>query len=142
MHAVEEVTTETPPQNAEGPPAPPPETESDASIRTLAQEGLDYLRSFLQLVLGETAVARISLRRLLLAALIVPAVALTVWFAFNALIAALIERWLHSWIAAVAIVFVLDIAMLAAFLFLMQRWWRDLSLPRSRAALARLMDRP
>ena len=113
-----------------------------ASLTDLAHQAMDYLRNFLQLLLGETALARSSLKRLLISVLIVPAVVLSAWFAINALLAALLQRWLQNWIASIAIVLVFDIAIIVLFGFVMLRWWRDLSLPRSRAAIARLLDRP
>lgn len=133
---------EDPPQDSDPPVAEEADAQTAASLTTLAQEGIEYLRNFVQLLLGETALAGNSLRRLLVSALVVPAIVLSTWLALNALVAALLQRWLQDWIAAVAIVLVFDVATLALFWLAMRRWWRDLSLPRSRAAIARLMDRP
>lgn len=130
------------PQETDPPVAEPADAQTEASLTTLAQEGIEYLRNFVQLLLGETALAGNSLRRLLVSALVVPAIVLSTWLALNALVAALLQRWLQDWIAAVAIVLAFDVATLALFWLAMRRWWRDLSLPRSRAAIARLMDRP
>jgi hypothetical protein len=134
-------------QASEEPETRPPvaessDAESAASLTTLAHEGIEYLRNFLQLLLGETALAGSSLRRLFISALVVPAIVLSTWLTLNALLVALLEKWLHGWIIPIVIVLVFDVVTLALFLLSMRRWWADLSLPRSRAAIARLMDRP
>jgi hypothetical protein len=48
---------------------------------------------------------------------------------------------LHDWTSSIAIALTLNLAGLAALLFVMRRWWRNLSLPRSRGALTHLLQR-
>ncbi|HEX6833933.1 MAG TPA: hypothetical protein VF132_10415 [Rudaea sp.] len=148
MQTAEDTASTAPPPEPNGGAAGDAQSGQDArpgqidAIVALAHEGTEFLRNFLQLLLGETALAKMSLQRLVIAALIVPSVILTAWLALNALLAVLLERWLQSWIGATVIVLAFDGAIVAVFAIKMLRWWRDLSLPRTRAAIARLLERP
>ncbi len=130
------------------PPEPPPETASPqtasqepASFDNLARDTSEYVRAWSSLLSSETRLARISLVRLALAALVIPALALGICIALNALIVTALNRWLHDWSSCIAIVLGIDLAALGALLLAMRRWWRNLSLPRSRGALSHLLER-
>ena len=112
-----------------------------ASISDLARDTSAYMHAWSELAISETRLARASLIRLAFAVLVVPALVLTICVAANAVGAALLNHWLNGWGSSLAIVLGLDAAGLCVLLVAMRRWWRNLSLPRSRAALTHLMRR-
>lgn len=114
--------------------------EPRAELRRLAQDAAGYARALGHLALSEAAVARINLVRLLLLALAVPAIVFGILLGVDALLAALAMRLFSDWTLAVVCVLVVNAALLALTLVLLRRWWRSLSLPRSRAALARALE--
>ncbi|HZP64893.1 MAG TPA: hypothetical protein VFB32_01170 [Rudaea sp.] len=118
--------------------APP---AADASLAGIAQNTTDYVKAWSTLFAAETRVARTSAVRLMFAAAALPAVILGVLIAADALVAALAERLLHDWASGIALTLFLDVAAFGGLLVAMRRWWRNLSLPRSRAAFARLVGR-
>ncbi len=120
------------------PQEPPAET---ASLENLARDTHEYVRAWSSLLTSETRLARISLVRLALAALVIPALALGICVALDALIVTALNRWLQDWSVSIAIVLGLDVAALGVLLLAMRRWWHNLSLPRSRNALTQLLDR-
>src|SRR5262249_61900975 len=93
----------------------------------------------LQLRADEVALAKNTIIPLLVRILLVPAMAAGVVVGLDALATALLQAILSSWSIATAIVAALNIAMLLGMLSLLQSWLRSLSLPRSRAALNRLL---
>ncbi len=76
----------------------------------------------------------------MIAALVIPALVLMIGVAANALIAAVLDRWLHDWSACIAIALFLDMLALYGLVVAMRRWWHNLSLPRSRCALTQLLE--
>ena len=76
----------------------------------------------------------------LLLALAVPAIAFGILLGVDALLAALALRLLGDWILAVVCVLLVNAGLLALTLVLLRGWWQSLSLPRSRAALARVIE--
>ena len=122
----------------------PPETNEavdEASLRNIAHEGIEYLRNLVQLFLGEVEIARGSFKRLLVAAVLIPVFSLTIWATLNVLLGALVARWLHDWLYGYLAILIVNLALVGAFFVGVMRWKRDLTLPRSRAALARLLER-
>ncbi|HEX3896924.1 MAG TPA: hypothetical protein VHW73_11995 [Rudaea sp.] len=130
---------ELPPETS--PPAETGEAAQEASLRDIAHEGIEYLRNFAQLFLGEVEIARGSFTRLLIAGALIPVFLLTIWAALNLLLAALVARWLQDWLYGYLAILIVNGALVTAFVLGMKRWKRDLTLPRSRAALARLLER-
>ncbi len=124
-----------------GPPAPsaPP---AEQGVTDLARETAEYARAWVQLAIDETALAKTNLVRLLVVGLMVPAMASGVIVGLDALGTALLQSLLHSWSIATAIVSGLNIALLLAMLWLLWRWSKSLSLPKSRAAFNRLWSSP
>jgi hypothetical protein len=116
------------------------EDASAASIGDLAQDTSDYVRAWSALVASETRLATASALRLVFAALVIPALALAIYIIVDALIVAVLDHWLHDWASGIAITLLLNLAGLFALLAFMRRWWRNLSLPRSRGALTRLLQ--
>src|SRR5581483_6839334 len=104
----------------------------DASLAGIAQNTTDYVKAWSTLFAAETRVARTSAVRLMFAAAALPAVILGVLIAADALVAALAERLLHDWASGIALTLFLDVAAFGGLLVAMRRWWRNLSLPRSR----------
>lgn len=123
-------------------PAQPPAPPADQSVTDLARETTDYARAWLQLAVDEAALARTNLVRLVIVALMVPAMAAGVIVGLDALGTALLESLLHSWSIATAIVSALNIALLLAMLWMLRRWSQSLTMPRSRAAFNRLWSAP
>jgi hypothetical protein len=111
-----------------------------AELRQLARDIGAYARALGHLALSEAALARINLVRLLLLALAVPAIVFGILLGVDALLAALALQVFHAWSIAVVCVLIVNVALLALTLVLLRRWWRSLSLPRSRAALARALE--
>lgn len=125
----------------QSPPAPQSAPVDAASIGDLARDTSAYLHAWSELVISETRLARASLVRLAFAALVVPALVLSICVAANALGAAVLNRWLGDWSSSLAIVLSLDVVGMGVLLWAMRRWWRNLSLPRSREALTHLIQR-
>jgi hypothetical protein len=123
------------------PAAPQQQTSPVASIGDLAHDTSSYVHAWTTLLGSETQLARVSAVRLAFAALIIPALALAICITFDAFVAALLNRWLHDWSSCIAIVLFADLAALCCLLLGMRRWWRNLSLPRSRRALTQLLER-
>jgi|GEM_PF-3174854 len=111
-----------------------------AELQQLARDAAAYARALGHLALSEAAVARINLVRLLLLALAVPAIVFGILLGIDALLAALALRLFSDWTVAVVCVLVVNVVLLLLTLVLLRRWWRSLSLPRSRAALARAIE--
>jgi hypothetical protein len=129
------------PQETPVPPADTTETVEEASLRNIAHEGIEYLRNLVQLFFGEVEIARGSFKRLLVAAVLIPVFSLTIWATLNVLLGALVARWLHDWLYGYLAILIVNLALVGVFFVGVLRWKRDLTLPRSRAALARLLER-
>ena len=112
-----------------------------ASLGELARDTSDYFRAWSVLLASETRLARASMIRLGFAALVFPVLALGIWVIFDAFSVAMLDRWLHDWGSCLAIVLCANLVALYGLLVAMRHWWRNLSLPRSRGALAHLLER-
>jgi len=124
---------------AEAPPSGAAATQ-DIELSRLARDAGAYARALGHLALSEAALARVNFVRLLLLALALPAIVFGILLGVDALLAALLLRALKDWTLAVFGVVVINAALLAMTLLLLRRWWRSLSLPRSRAALSRVLE--
>ncbi len=113
---------------------------ADASLAALAKDTAEYARAWASLAVSEVALAKVNLVRLLVLALIVPALALGLLLGIDALLAALAFRWLQDWSLAVTGVVLVNLGLLLGVFALLRQWWRSLSLPRSRAELSRFMQ--
>jgi len=111
------------------------------SVADLARHAGGYWQAWNELFLGEMQFARICAVRLLLGALCAGFLLGGIAIAGNMLIAALLQHWLHDWVAAAALTVLLNMLTLLALLLAMRAWWLNLSLPRSRRALRELMER-
>src|SRR5947199_6939111 len=89
------------------------------------------VRAWSTLLESEWLLARRSVSRLLLGALALPVVGLGVWFALNALLAAVMQIYTQSLVLSLLLVCGLQLAALALLLHLLRRWMRDLTLPQS-----------
>lgn len=116
-------------------------TDGAGALGDLAVDASQYLRAWSALLASETRLAGESMLRLLFALLVVPAVALVICAAVDALLAALLQRWLQDWSSCIAIVLCIDLAVMYGLLRAIRAWWRNLSLPRSRAALVHVFER-
>jgi hypothetical protein len=123
------------------PSLPQEQVPDAAALGDLARDTSDYVRAWSSLLASETRLARISLVRLAFAALVIPALALVICVALDAFLATVLNHWLRDWSICLAIVLFLDLVGLCALLMAMRRWWHNLSLPRSRSALTRLLER-
>ena len=111
------------------------------SIGDLAHDTSDYVSAWSALLASETRLARVSAVRLMFAVLVFPALALGICITLDTLGVTLLNRWLQDWSSSVAIVLCTNLIGLCALLAGMRRWWRNLSLPRSRGALTHLLER-
>jgi len=121
-------------------PAAEAHAPAAASLGDLAHDTSDYVRAWSALLASESQLARISAIRLVCGALVLPALALAICVSLDGLAATLINRWLKDWSSCIAIVLFANLIGLYTLLICMRRWWRNLSLPRSRGALARLLE--
>lgn len=112
-----------------------------ASIGAVAHETSNYVQAWSALVMSETRLASASLVRLGIAALVLPALALGIFINLDAVLVAVINRVLHEWSVSLAIVLFANLLGAYVLLLAMRRWWRNLSLPRSRDALTQLLGR-
>lgn len=122
-------------------PVPPGDVANEATFAKLAQEGVDYARGLLQLFLGEVQIARSSLLRMVIAGALIPVFLLTIWAALNLLLAAIVARLLNDWIYGYLAILLLNGILVGVLVMRLKHWKRDLALPRSRDALARLLER-
>jgi hypothetical protein len=113
-----------------------------ARLIDLAHETTDYARAWAQLAAGEASLAKYNLVRMLIVALLVPAMAAGVVVGLDASAVALLQTLLHSWSISTGIVAVLNIVLLLGMLWQLRSWLKSLSLPKSRAALSRLWASP
>jgi len=120
-------------------PAPSPVAGGDEpSLADLARNSTRYARAWGDLVSSEAALARINLGRMLLVSLFIPALAVGVVAGLDGVLAGLLHHVVADWTVAIGGVAVINLAALFGVLYVLRRWWRTLSLPRSRAALTRL----
>jgi hypothetical protein len=117
------------------------ETAPTASIGAVAHDTSAYVQAWSALLASETRLARISLVRLAFAALVIPALALGICITLDAFAVTLLHRLLQDWSSCLAIVLFANLAGAYGLLVAMRHWWRNLSLPRSRAALVHLLER-
>jgi hypothetical protein len=111
-----------------------------ASLGDVARDTTDYVHAWSALLASETRLARASLVRLGFAALVLPALALGICMALDAFLVTVINRLLHDWSSSLALVLFTNLAAAFGLLLAMRHWWRNLSLPRSRGALAQLLE--
>jgi len=123
------------------PVAPPPLPGDDATFARVVHDGADYVRTLLHLFLGELQIARGSFVRMLVAGALIPVFLLTIWSALNLLVAAIVSRLLNDWIYGYLSILLLNGILVWVSVMALKRWKRDLTLPRSRDALARLLER-
>jgi len=116
--------------------------EPDAdSIGALAIDAADVVSTGTGLLELELALAQRSLRWLVIGAIIVPIAILSAWISLNALLVALAHLYTNSWLLALLLGTGMQLLALAIALSQLRRWMRDLTLPQSRAALVRVMER-
>jgi hypothetical protein len=123
-------------------PAPDSIAGASASLHTLVRDSGEYARALGQLLASEAELAKVNLLRILAIALIVPAIAAGAVLGLDAMFAALLVRWIGDWAWAIGAVALFNVVLLACSFVLLRAWWRTLSLPRSRAAIAALWERP
>lgn|SRR5512144_821844 len=118
--------------------SPATDDAAKPSLADLARNTARYTRAWGDLVLGEAGLARINLGRMLLVTLFIPAIAVGIVLGLDGVLGSLLYRLLPDWTVAIGGVAVVNLALLFGALRLLRRWWRTLSLPRSREALTRL----
>jgi len=112
-----------------------------ASLGDLVRDAGDYAQALARLAALEAHQAKVSLPRLLIVALLLPAIAVCAALAIDAGAATLLAAWLHDWTWAIGLVAAANVVLLLGALQLLRSWWRALSLPRTRAAIAELRRR-
>jgi len=121
---------------------PAPDTAAAATLGDVVRDSAEYARALGQLVASEAELAKVNLVRILVVALLLPAIAAGAVLSIDAFFAALLFRWMQEWSLAIGTVVLADLVLLAGLFWALRSWWRTLSLPRSRAAFAGLWERP
>jgi hypothetical protein len=121
---------------------PAPDTAAAATLGDVVRDSAEYARALGQLVASEAELAKVNLVRILVVALLLPAVAAGAVLSLDAFFAALLFHWMQDWSLAIGTVALANLVLLAGFFWALRSWWRTLSLPRSRAAFAGLWERP
>jgi len=125
---------------AKAPPAP--DTAAAATLGDVVRDSAEYARALGQLVASEAELAKVNLVRILIVALLLPAISAGAILSIDAFFAALLFRWMQEWSLAIGTVALANLVLLAGLFWALRSWWRTLSLPRSRAAFAGLWERP
>jgi hypothetical protein len=121
---------------------PAPEAAATATLADVVHDSAEYARALGQLVASEAELAKVNLVRILIVALLLPAIAAGAFLSLDAFAAALLFRWMQDWSLAIGAVALANLVLLAGSFWALRSWWRTLSLPRSRAAFASLWERP
>lgn len=111
------------------------------SLGDLARDTGAFAKAWFRLITSEAALARVNLVRIVLVALLVPAIAIGIVAGVNGIVVSLLYALSQSWPLAFLGATVLNIAILAWMLWMLRNWWRTLSLPRSRKALTGLWSK-
>ncbi len=128
--------------DAEAKAAPAPDAAAAATLADVVRDSAEYARALGHLVASEAELAKVNLVRILIVALLLPAIAAGGVLSLDAFFAALLFRWMQDWSLAIGTVALANLVLLAALFLALRSWWRTLSLPRSRAAFASLWERP
>jgi len=113
-------------------------TPPDASLGDLARDTGAFAKAWFSLIASEAALAKVNLVRIILVALLVPAIAIGIVVGVNGIAVTLLYALITNWPLAFLGTAVLNIAILVWMLWMLRNWWRTLSLPRSRKALTGL----
>lgn len=116
-------------------------SSTNGSSAPLATGIADLLHAWSRLLTLELALARDSLLRLIIGWIAATVIAFSAWLGLDALLVALVQTYTNSWSLALAVGAGLQLLALAILQHHLRRWARDLTLPRSRAALTRAMER-
>lgn len=114
---------------------------SDASLNAIAENAFDVIHCWCTLLKMEVALARRSLRALPIGALVLPVLALSAWLSLIALISVAIYSLTGNWPLALLLGAILQLSLLTQLLRFWLRWSLNFTLPQSRAALRRAMER-
>ena len=110
---------------------------SDAWLGAIAENAFDIAHCWCTLLKMEMASARRNLRALVISALVLPVLARSEWLSLIALISVAIHRFTGSWLLGA----ILQVSLLTLLLRFWLRWALNFTLPQSRAALRRAMER-
>ena len=121
---------------------PAPDAATAATLGDVVRDSAEYARALGHLVASEAELAKVNLVRILIVALLLPAIAAGAVLSLDAFFAALLFRHMQDWSLAIGTVALANIALLAGLFWALRSWWRTLSLPRSRAAFSSLWERP
>lgn len=102
---------------------------------------MNWVGAWSSLLNREMALARHSLRWLLIGAIALPVIALSAWLGLSALLVAVVHIYISSWPLAILIGVAAQLVALVILVYWMRRWLRDLTLPQSRAALMHAVER-
>jgi len=123
----------------EGAPAGP--VPAETPFGDLARDTGAFAKAWFRLITSEAALAKVNLVRILLVALLVPAIAIGIVVGVNGIAVTLLYAWIGNWPLAFLGTAVLNVAILLWMLWMLRNWWRTLSLPRSRKALTGLWSK-
>ena len=121
--------------------APAGTVPADSSLGDLARDTGAFAKTWFRLITSEAALARVNLVRIVLVALLVPAIAIGIVAGVNGIVVTLLYALIASWPLAFLGAALLNVAILVWMLWMLRNWWRTLSLPRSRKALTGLWSK-
>lgn len=116
-------------------------TPGEVSPVSLATTVANLVHAWASLLNLEVALARRSLRWLLIGAIAIPVICLSTWLGVSALLVAFMYMYTKSWLLALLFGCGVQCLALAIVLRQLRRWVRDLTLPQSRASLTQAMER-
>jgi hypothetical protein len=114
---------------------------AEEQVASQAASVADLLRAWTTLLNFELILARRSLRWLLIGVIAAPVIGLGTWLGLCALLVATAQAYTHDWALALLLGSGVQLLALAILLHRLRCWAHDLTLPQSRAALARAMER-
>lgn len=114
---------------------------ADRSAPSIAHDGLRLLLRWYALLEVEISLARQSLRALLFGTLLLPVLVIVLWSSLIGMLTLATHALIGNWLAAMLLVAGLQLVLTLVLLRRLRSWWHDLSLPQSRAALQRALQR-
>jgi hypothetical protein len=118
-----------------------PTNPAEESPTAPATDAAALVRAWTRLLDLELNLARRSLRWLLIGAIAVPVIGLSAWLGLSVLLVVFMQAYTQSWLLASLFGAGVQFLVLALLFHQLHRWAHDLSLPQSRAALARAMEK-
>lgn len=114
---------------------------TEPSLPSLTAAIINMALAWTVLFKRELTLAQRCFRLVLIGSVFLLVVGLSAWLSINALLLAMIQYYTNSWIAALAIVVVIQLVTLMLLLRQLQQWTHKITLPQSRAVLFHTLER-